>query len=332
MGGWSRSMKVVVTGGAGFIGSHLVERLVRVGYDVVVVDNLSSGRLENLANVRDRVEVVVGDVKDFEVCLKALRGADTVYHFAANPEVRVSVTDPEVHFRENVLAAFNVAEASRRVGSVRSLVFASSSTVYGDPSKLPTPEEGELRPISVYGASKAAAELILHSYSHLYGIRVLVLRYANIVGPRLRHGVIYDFLMKLSRNSEVLEVLGDGTQRKSYLHISDAVEATLLASEKAGRYFEAFNVGNEDWIDVLEIARIVSEVLGLKPRVVLRGGTPDGRGWPGDVKLMLLSIEKLKSLGWRPRYSSSEAVRLTAKAIAEELNLLKLGTATQGLA
>jgi UDP-glucose 4-epimerase len=319
-------MRVVVTGGAGFIGSHIVERLVELGYEVTVLDNLSSGRVENLSRVRGRVELVVGDVKDFETCLRVLRGAEVVYHFAANPEVRVSVTDPEVHFRENVVATFNVAEASRRAGSVRTLVFASSSTVYGDAPRLPTPEDCELRPVSVYGASKAAAELILHSYSHLYGIRVVALRYANVVGPRLRHGVIYDFLMKLSRNPEVLEVLGDGTQRKSYLYVSDAVDATLLAVERASRYFEVFNVGNEDWITVLEIARIVSEVLGLRPRVVLRGGTPDGRGWPGDVKLMLLSIEKLKSLGWRPRYSSYEAVRLATRAVAEELNLLKPGT------
>jgi len=323
-------MRIVVTGGAGFIGSHLVERLVELGYEVVVLDNLSSGRLENLARVRDKVEVVVGDVKDFETCLRVLSSADAVYHLAANPEVRISITDPEVHFRENVLATFNVVEASRRAESVKALVFASSSTVYGDPSKLPTPEDSELRPISVYGASKAAAELILHSYSHLYGIRVVVLRYANIVGPRLRHGVIYDFLVKLSKNPEVLEVLGDGTQRKSYLYVSDAVEATLLAAERANRYFEVFNVGNEDWVSVLEIARIVSEVLGLRPRVVFKSGTPDGRGWPGDVKFMLLSIEKLKSLGWRPRYSSSEAVRLAATAIAEELNLLRPGAATRG--
>lgn len=308
------------------MGSHLVERLVELGYEVTVLDNLSSGRVENLSRVMGRVELVVGDVKDFETCLRVLRGAEVVCHFAANPEVRVSVTDPEVHFRENVVATFNIAEASRRAGSVRTLVFASSSTVYGDASRLPTPEDCELRPVSVYGASKAAAELILHSYSHLYGIRVVALRYANVVGPRLRHGVIYDFLVKLSKNPEVLEVLGDGTQRKSYLYVSDAVDATLLAVERASRYFEVFNVGNEDWITVLEIARVVSEVLGLRPRVVLRGGTPDGRGWPGDVKLMLLSIERLKSLGWRPRYSSYEAVRLATRAIAEELNLLKPGT------
>lgn len=316
-------MRVVVTGGAGFLGSHLVERLVAAGHDVVVLDNLSTGSLDNLRRVLGRVEVRVGDVKDPGTCLEALRGADAVYHFAANPEVRVSTVEPRVHFEENVRATFNVAEASRVSGSVRTLVFASSSTVYGDARVIPTPEDHELRPISVYGASKAAAEVILHSYSQLYGIRVVVLRYANIVGPRSRHGVIYDFLVKLSRDPTVLEVLGDGRQRKSYLYVDDAVEATLLAAERSPGGFSVYNVGNEDWIEVSEIARIVVEVLGLRPRLVFAGGTPDGRGWPGDVKFMLLSVERIKSLGWRPRYTSAEAVRLAARALAGELGLLR---------
>ncbi|MCS7099710.1 MAG: NAD-dependent epimerase/dehydratase family protein [Sulfolobales archaeon] len=315
-------MKVVVTGGAGFIGSHLVERLVSDGFEVTVLDNLSSGSLDNLDRVRGKIELVVGDVKDLKTCLSALKEAEVVYHFAANPEVRVSSTEPRIHFEENVRGTFNVAEASRILGTVKTVVFASSSTVYGDASAIPTSEEHTLRPISVYGASKAAAELILHSYSALYGLKVVVARYANIVGPRMRHGVVYDFLMKLSRESSVLEVLGDGRQRKSYLYVDDAVEATLLAVAKSSAAFSVLNVGNEDWIEVSEIARIVSEVLGVRPRVVFSGGTPDGRGWPGDVKLMLLSIDKIKSLGWRPRYTSAEAIRLTAQALARELGLL----------
>jgi UDP-glucose 4-epimerase len=318
-------LRVAVTGGAGFIGSHLVERLVGLGHSVVVVDNLSSGSLSNLGKVRDKVEVKIADVKDFEACLDAFKDVDVVYHLAANPEVRVSVTNPKVHFDENAYATFVVAEASRLSNRVKAIVFASSSTVYGDAS-VPTPEDSILRPISVYGASKAAAELILHSYAHLYGMKVVVLRYANIVGPRLRHGVIYDFLMKLSKNPDVLEVLGDGSQRKSYLHVDDAVDATILAAESSGGVFEVYNVGNIDWIEVSEIARIVSKVLGLKPRVVFTGGTKDGRGWPGDVKFMLLSIDKIASLGWRPKYSSAKAVELAAQSMAAELGLLRSHT------
>ncbi|MEM0352823.1 MAG: NAD-dependent epimerase/dehydratase family protein [Sulfolobales archaeon] len=314
-------MRVVVTGGAGFIGSHLVEKLVSRGFEVVVLDNLSSGSLENLSSVIDRVELKIGDVKDLKTCLEVFRGADIVYHLAANPEVRVSTVEPRVHFDENVRATFTVAEAIRMLGSVKTVVFASSSTVYGDAQVIPTPEEHPLRPISVYGASKAAAELLLYSYSQLYGVRVVVLRYANIVGPRTRHGVIYDFLVKLSKNRNQLEVLGDGRQKKSYLYVDDAVEATLLAVENSTHSFSVYNIGNEDWVEVDSIAKIVCEVLGLKPEIVHVGGTPDGRGWPGDVKFMLLSIERIKSLGWKPKYTSAEAVRLTAHALSRELNL-----------
>ncbi len=314
---------ILVTGGAGFIGSHLVDKLLKMGFRVRVVDNLSSGSLDNIKhNIGNpNFEFIHGDLKDFNTCLKAVQDVDVVYHLAANPEVRVSVTEPEVHFRENVITTFNLLEACRKVGCVRKFIFASSSTVYGDATVFPTPEDHVLKPISVYGASKAACEALICSYAHLYGFRAVSIRYANIVGPRLRHGVVYDFLMKLRRNPNVLEVLGDGTQRKSYLYITDAIDATVLIAEKLSTTFDTYNVGNEDWITVREIAEIVCSVLGLKPKIVFTGGTPDGRGWPGDVKFMLLDTRKLKELGWRPKYSSKEAIRLTAEALVHELHL-----------
>ncbi len=314
-------MVVLVTGGAGFIGSHLVDALLERGYEVRVADDLSSGSLENLKRHlggRD-LEILKGDLREPEVCERAVRDAELVFHFAANPEVRLSSTEPGVHFSENVVLTFNLLEACRREGSIEAFLFASSSTVYGDARVHPTPEAHELRPISVYGASKAACEALVCSYAHLYGFKSAALRYANIVGPRLRRGVIYDFLTKLKRNPRVLEVLGDGTQRKSYLYISDAIEATLLIAERLSSPFETYNVGNEDWITVREIAEVVCRVLGIEPEIVFSGGTPDGRGWPGDVKYMLLDIGKLEALGWRPEYSSSEAVEKTARALAAEL-------------
>ncbi len=205
----------------------LTEKLVERGFDVIVIDNLSSGgdlnRLKG--GVIDRVKFVRDDLKSLGNP-GVFQGVDTVFHLAANPEVRISVTEPKIHFDENVLATFNVLELSRKYG-VKTVVYASSSTVYGDAKTIPTPEDHPIQPISVYGAAKAAGEIMCGTYARLYGINCVTLRYANIVGPRLRHGVIYDLLMKLKRNPSELEVLGDGTQEKSYLYITDTIDATL---------------------------------------------------------------------------------------------------------
>ncbi len=248
----------------------LTERLVEMGFNVVVIDNLSSGDLDRLRNVIDRVKFVKDDLKS-PSNPDVFQGVDAVFHLAANPEVRVSVTEPRIHFDENVLATFNVLELARKYG-VRSVVYASSSTVYGDARVVPTPEDHPIQPISVYGAAKAAGEVMCGTYARLYGINCVALRYANIVGPRLRHGVIHDLLMKLRKNPSELEVLGDGTQEKSYLYITDAVNATLMAWEYAvkngGVYI--YNVGNWDSISVKDIVSIVIKVTGLNPRITYK--------------------------------------------------------------
>lgn len=316
--------KAVVTGGAGFIGSYIVDRLADAGVEeIVVIDNLSSGSLGNIARHigKPYLRFVKADLKRFGEWAEEFRGADVVFHFAANPEVRISATEPRIHFEENLVATFNVLEASR-LGDVRLHVFASSSTVYGEAEKIPTPEDYHpLNPISVYGAVKLGGEALYTAYSNLYGFKSLIARYANIIGPRSTHGVIVDFVRKLMRNPRELEILGDGTQRKSYLYVEEAVDATLHAlryTAERGRNVEVFNIGNEDWVTVVEIADIVVEEMGLRNvRYRFRPATPDGRGWPGDVKLMLLDISRLKSIGWRPRISSREAVRLTARSVIE---------------
>lgn len=314
--------KVVVTGGAGFIGSHLIDFMFEknlVG-EIVVIDNLSSGSINNVKHHLEskRLNLVVADLKNFDHSwVEKFKDADAVIHLAANPEVRVSAIEPRIHFNENVVATFNVLEASR-INDVKVHFFASSSTVYGDAKVIPTPETYPLEPISVYGASKAACEMLYHSYYSLYGFSVSIARYANIIGPRSSHGVIVDFINKLRKNPTKLDILGDGTQRKSYLYVRDAVEASfmLLKLAKEVKGFHVYNVGNEDWITVKDIADIVVEEMGLKNvQYVFKLTTPDGRGWPGDVKLMLLDISKLKNLGWKPTLSSAEAVRKTVRDI-----------------
>ncbi|MEM2678019.1 MAG: SDR family NAD(P)-dependent oxidoreductase [Thermofilaceae archaeon] len=311
---------LVVTGGAGFIGSHLVDHLVARGWRIRVVDNLSSGTPDNIKQHLEsrKVEFLKLDLKSPEEAYEAVKGAQAVFHLAANPEVRVSTTNPEVHFSENVVATFNLLEAMRKSG-VRDLVFASSSSVYGEPDEIPVGEDAPVRPVSVYGASKAACENLMHAYSRLYGIRVVVLRYANVVGPRLRHGAVYDFIVKLKGNPSVLEILGDGTQTRSYIHVSDAVEATITAWEKSAGGYEVYNVASEDWITVGEVAEIVVGAMGLRGVEFVYRPVLHGVGWPGDVKRVALKIEKLKSLGWKPKLKSREAVAEAARSILREI-------------
>ncbi len=317
-------MRVLITGGAGFIGSFLTEKLVSLGYSVVVIDNLSSGDLSRLGQVIDRITFVRDDLKNPRNP-EVFQGIDSIFHLAANPEVRISVTEPRIHFDENIAATFNVLELSRKYG-VKNIVYASSSTVYGDAKVLPTPEDYPIQPISVYGAAKAAGEIMCGTYARLYGINCVALRYANIVGPRLRHGIIYDLLMKLKRDPSELEVLGDGTQEKSYLYITDTINATLMTWEYAARNggAYAYNVGNWDTVNVREIVNIIVKASGFNPRIAYKPATPDGRGWPGDVKRMLLSISKIvREIGWRPSMGSRDAIELTARSLSQELGVGK---------
>ncbi|ASJ10334.1 UDP-glucose 4-epimerase [Thermococcus sp. P6] len=317
-------MKILVTGGAGFIGSHLVDRLMEEGHEVRVLDDLSAGDMKNVERWlgNGNFEFIKGDMRDPEIVRKSIRGVDAVFHLAANPEVRIGSQSPQLLYETNVLITYNLLEAMRKEG-VKILTFTSSSTVYGDAKKLPTPEDyAPLEPISVYGGAKLAAEALISGYAHTFGFRALVFRLANIIGERSNHGVIYDFINKLRRNPEELEILGDGTQRKSYLHVSDTVEGMLHIFEhfrKGGRTFDVYNLGNEDWITVTEIAELVSEAMGLRPKFRFTGGVDGGRGWKGDVKIMLLSIEKAKETGWRPRMNSYEAVRRTLRELLKSV-------------
>jgi len=311
-------MSVLVTGGAGFIGSHMVDRLMIEGHRVRVLDNLASGSLDNLRqwDHHSRFEFLRGDLLDRETVKSALDGCAQVYHMAANPEVQASKAGPEDHFRQNIEATYSLLEAVRNSG-VELLVFASSSTVYGDAEVLPTPEDfGPLIPISLYGASKLACEALISAYASMYGFKVVVYRLANVVGLRSNHGVVWDFVGKLRRNPNKLEVLGDGSQSKSYLHVSDCVEGFLRGAE-SDEQVAIYNMGSEDRVTVLEIAGIVKDAAGCPDaEIALTGGVDGGRGWKGDVKYMQLDMRKLRSTGWAPIHKSAEAVRLTAENVA----------------
>ena len=316
----------IITGAAGFIGSHLVDKVASGDEGFIIgIDNLSNGSTSNIErHIGKRYfRFVKADLKEpSSTWIEYMKDADIVYHFAANPEVKLSAERPDFSFQDNIVASFNLLEAMRK-HDVKYLVFASTSTVYGDAKTIPTPEDYHpLRPISVYGATKLAVENIIYSYTSLYGIRALILRFANIIGPRSNHGVIVDFIKKLRKNPRELEILGDGTQKKSYLHIDDAVDAVLHLVKyhsSRGWTYEIYNVGSSDWITVREIAGIVVRELGLSNvKYRFKPATLDGRGWPGDVKQMLLDTSKLQSTGWRPKYNSFEAVVRTVRQIIGE--------------
>ena len=317
-------MKVLVTGGAGFIGSHLVDVLMQCGYKVVVFDNLSSGKIENVERwLKDEnFRFVRGDLCWREEIRKAVVGCDVIFHFAANPDVRAAAT---AHFGD-VIGTFNLLESLRDI-SISKFIFASSSTVYGEAERIPTPEDyAPLLPISMYGASKLACEALVSSYAHSLGFKAIILRLTN-VGPRSSHGVIYDFIMKLRRNPKELEILDDGSQMKSYLYIDDCIDAIMLITEKFNGDIEVFNVGSEDQVNVGRIAEIVVEVLNLKDvKFKFTGGVNGGRGWKGDVKVMLLNASRLTSLGWKPniiaKHNSEAAVRKAAEHLAREITEL----------
>jgi len=317
-------LRALVTGGAGFLGSHIVDTLMASKCHVIVIDNFSSGSIKNVRRWLDdpRFSLLKADLKERDGRWnEMMAGADVIFHFAANPAVRISATAPETHFDENVLATFNMLEAARKE-DIEFVVFASTSAVYGDGGDKPVGEECPKRPISVYGASKLACEILIETYHRLYGLKALMLRYANVIGPRVKHSVVVDFISKLKRNPHELEILGDGTQERSFIYVSDAVSATLhLFNLMLNGAFscEAFNIGNEDWISIRDVADIVVEAMGLSGvRYRFKPMTIDGRGWPGDVKRIKLDIGKLKKTGWAPDMGSWEAVRRTVEVLLKE--------------
>ena len=311
-------MKFLVTGGAGFIGSHLCDALIGCGHEVVAVDDLSLGRESNLTQLAQNpaFELRCGDVLDSGWFESVTRHGkfDCVFHMAANSDIARSHSDPTVDLNKTFLTTFGVLEAMRKVG-IRQLVFASTSAIYGEAEGDVSEDFGPLKPISHYGAAKLGSEGFISSYGENYGIQSWITRFPNVVGPRATHGAVYDFVHKLRRTPGRLEVLGDGTQEKPYLGVGDLIDAMLLVWRSAKAQTNIYNVGARTRSKVSEIARIVIEESGAPAEVVYTGGD---RGWVGDVPKFAYDTRAIEALGWSPSMTSDEAIRSAARAIWTE--------------
>ncbi len=312
----------VITGGAGFIGSYIAEKLVENGTDTKVIDNLVTGKKENLSKCfdQDNFSFLEYDLGNLDGIEDHLGDADILFHFAADPEVRTGYSKPEDSFEQNIVNTFNLLQKIKQ-SKIKKIVFASSSSVYGDAKIIPTNEEyGPLSPISHYGASKLACEAMVSSFCHNYNIEGVILRPANVIGLRGRHGLIWDLVHKLKINQDELELLGDGKQTKSFIHISDAIDGIFFSLNNLQDKVEVFNLGSEDSVEIMDVAKIVCKNMGLNEiKINLTGGVDDGRGWKGDIKIAHLDITKLKNSGWMPKLSSINAADITSHEIIKEV-------------
>jgi UDP-glucose 4-epimerase len=304
--------RVLITGGAGFIGSNLADRLLAEGVDVVVYDNFSTGRREFVEGVlaHPRGEVVEGDVLECGALRAALEGVDTVFHLQANADVRHGLEHPQRDLEQNAVATSRLLETMRDAGVTR-MGFASSGSVYGEPAVVPTPEDAPL-PIqtSLYGATKLAGEGMLQAYCHGFGFTGVVFRFVSILGERYTHGHVIDFYRSLRRDPTRLHILGDGRQQKSYLYVGDCVEAMLrtMAAHTEPGDTAVYNIGTDETVVVDDSAAIIADRLGVTPAMEHGGGR---RGWPGDSPLILLDCAKLRGLGWEPTLTIEQAIRRT---------------------
>jgi UDP-glucose 4-epimerase len=306
-------MRSVVTGGAGFIGSHLVDHLVAQGDEVIVIDALLAGDLRFIGRHIDSKAVTFVRANLLNPGWQDMcAGADRIWHIAADPDVRESAITPDAQLNNTIIATHRVLEAARTHG-VKEIIFTSTSTVYGEATVIPTPENyTPMEPVSVYGAAKLACEALISAYCHSFNMKGFIFRFANIIGPRSGHGVITDFIKKLRKNPKELEILGNGKQTKSYLEISACVEAINYVITHAKDQVNTYNIGSEDWIEVTKIADIIIFEAGLSG--VQYRYTGGERGWVGDVPRMQLAVEKLKSLGYTPSIGSEESVRRAVRA------------------
>ncbi len=309
-------MKCLVTGGAGFIGSSVADRLLARGDEVVAYDNFSSGLEEFITEARQspKFAIVRGDVLDEKALSAAMKGAEFVFHLAANADVRFGTDNPRRDLEQNTIATHNVLEVMR-ANSVKNIIFSSTGSVYGEAPIFPTPETAPF-PVqtSLYAASKLAGEGMIQAYCEGFGFRGWIFRFVSILGERYTHGHVFDFYKALLRNPRELKVLGDGRQRKSYLYIQDCIDAMFLAVEKAGGKVNVFNLGADEFCEVKESIGWICGALGLSPKLSYTGGE---RGWIGDNPFIYLDCAKMRGLGWKPNLSIRDGVLRTLQFLRE---------------
>jgi UDP-glucose 4-epimerase len=319
-------MHCFVTGAGGFIGSNIVDRLLRDGHSVVGYDNFSTGqrRFLDSATQSSRFTLCVGDMLDSQALSHALRGAEVVFHLAANADVRFGLNHPRKDLEQNTIATFNLLEAMRQEG-VKRIAFASTGSVYGEPATFPTSEDVAF-PVqtSLYGASKLAGESLIQAYCEGYGFNGQIFRFVSILGERYSHGHVFDFYRKLRQTPEELTVLGNGRQRKSYLYVQDCIDAIFLALEKSANSVgkvSIFNLGTDEYCEVNQSIGWIVEHLGLNPTLKYTGGE---RGWVGDNPFIFLDCSRIRSLGWTPKLSIREGVITTLKYLQANQWLLDI--------
>jgi UDP-glucose 4-epimerase len=315
--------KYFITGGAGFIGSNLVDRLLALGHSVVAYDNFSTGQRPFLKNAcaSNRFSLVEGDTLNMPELTRSMQGCEAVFHLAANADVRFGTEHPRKDLEQNTIATYNVLEAMRE-NNIRRIAFSSTGSVYGEPKVFPTPETAAF-PVqtSLYGASKLACEGLIQAYCEGFNFQGFIFRFVSILGERYTHGHVFDFYRSLLANPESMRVLGDGHQRKSYLYVQDCLDAILLAVERAQEKVNIFNLGTDEYCEINDSIAWITERLGLKPKLAYAGGS---RGWIGDSPFIFLDCSKMRSLGWKPKLTIREAVLKTLEYLQAEPWILEV--------